>query len=60
MKLPTVDHANRRVVFSGPRAGYRMLAEFNHCALCNKKVQLCRVSMLMWLHKRCSQCLLKV
>jgi hypothetical protein len=60
MKLPVVDHANRRVVFGGPGAGYRMLAEFRRCPLCNKKMQLCRVGALMWLHKRCSQCLLKI
>ena len=59
MKLPTVDHVNKRVAFGGPGTGYRMLAEFKHCALCNQKVQLCRVGVLMWFHKRCSRCLLK-
>jgi hypothetical protein len=37
-----------------------MLGEFRRCPLCNKKMQLCRVGALMWLHKRCSQCLLKI
>jgi hypothetical protein len=60
LKLPTGDHASRRVVFMGPGAGYRMLPEFKQCALCSQKVQLCRVGVLMWLHKRCSRCLLKV
>lgn len=60
MKLPTVDHASKRVVFAGPGSGYRMLPEFKQCTLCKCKVQLCRVGVLMWLHKRCSQCLIKV
>ncbi|MEW6603436.1 MAG: hypothetical protein AB1351_01960 [Thermoproteota archaeon] len=60
MKLPLVDHIGRRVVYAGPDTGYRLLPEFRKCVLCKRKVQLCRVGVLMWFHKRCSQCLLKV
>jgi hypothetical protein len=60
LKLPLVDHVNKRIVFAGPGAGYRMLDEYGSCALCNEQVRLCKVGMLMWFHKRCSQCLLKI
>jgi len=50
MKLPLVDHDGKRVVFAGPGAGHRMLAESRDC----------RVGVLMWFHKHYGQCLLKI
>ena len=60
MKLALVDHDQKRVVFSGAGTGFKVLDEKAHCRLCKRTVQLCRVGMFRWFHRRCSECLLAV
>lgn len=57
MKLPTVDHVNKKVVFKGPGTGFKMLDQWGYCILCKRIVQLCRVGMFAWFHRRCCYCL---
>jgi hypothetical protein len=58
MKSAFVDHDRGQVVFRGSGTGFKLLDEKAHCRICRRTVQLCRVGMFRWFHRRCSECLL--